>query len=260
LEVVQLLLKAKANPDHQVLDGRTALMFAKHVDIAQQLLDYGADPNICDRHGCTAVHYNIVMLDDTKTQQLKEKMMCDKLEILQLLIIRGIDVNIKAENGLTALMIASSIDCAEAVNLLLQGGADPNIVDINKDTLISNLPETHTIGLTALLFSCVKMNLEVTELLLKANANPNQENALALMIAAYHGNPDIVQQLLKYGADPNSISNFNGCTTFHCALLGITETPYKDKYFKKKISITLAIIQQLLEKGVSSINIQLKMD
>ena len=74
------------------------------------------------------------------------------------------------------------------------------------------------------------------------------------MIAALQGYPDIVHQLLKYGADPNSISNIDGSTAIHHVVGSLTETPHKDN--KEKTAIKLAIIQQLIEKGANIINIQ----
>ena len=251
LEVVQLLLKANANPNHEHEGtGITALIIAVQEgfsDIVQQLLEYGADPNIRDKNGCTAIHY-IMILDDTETPKSSKKTMSDKLEILQLLIVRGINVNIMDETGRTALMMASIDGFTEVVKLLLQAGADPNIeqhIPVKELFITSNLPETHTIGLTALMCASLQMNSEVTDLLLQANANPNQENALALMIAAEQGYPDIVQQLLEYGADPNSISDINGFTALHNVLDSRTKT-----------AIKLTLIQQLIEKGANIINIQ----
>ena len=181
------------------------------------------------------------------------EMMSDKLEILQLLIARGINLNIKDRNGKTALMTASFFRFTEAVKLLLQTGADPNIEQHKPVNITSSLPKM--IRFTALIYaSGERMNAEVVKLLLKANANPNQENALALMIAAQQGYPDIVQQLLKYGADPNSISDIDGSTALHCVLESQKETPHKDD--KEKTSNQLAIIQQLIESGANIINIQ----
>ena len=258
LEGVELLLKAEANPNHQKEAKWTnALMIAANngfSDIVQQLLEYGADPNIRDNNGCTAIHY-IMMLNDRETLKSNEKMMSDKLEILQLLIISGINVNIKNGNGMTALMIASIVGFTEAVKLLLQAGADPNIEQhepVNKGFTTSSLPEIRTIGFTALIYGCVEINSDIVNLLLKANANPNQENALGLRIAAGQCYPDIVQQLLKYGADPN-IGDNNGCTALHYVVGSPTETPHKDD--KEKAFIKLGIIQQLLDKG-TNINIQ----
>ena len=258
LEVTKLLLKAKANPNQQRTDGITALMFVAqqgHPDIVQQLLEYGAELNTHDKNGCTAIHH-IMLLDDTETLQSSEKMMSDKFEVLQLVITRGIDVNIKDGNGMTALMLASIVGFTEAVKLLLQAGADPNIehhIPVNEVFITSSLPKTHRIRFTALIFACLQMNSEIVKLLLKANANPNQENALALMIAAEQGYLDIIQQLLKYGADPNSISNIDGSTALHYVLQSLTESLHKDN--KENTSIKLTIIQQLIEKG-ANINIQ----
>ena len=260
LEVVQLLLKANANPNHEREGtGITALLIAVQEgfsDIVQQLLEYGADPNIRDKNGCTAIHY-IMILDDTETPKSSKKTMSDKLEILQLLIVRGINVNIMDETGRTALMMASINGFTEVVKLLLQAGADPNIeqhIPVKELFITSNLPKTHTIRFTALMYASLQMNSEVTDLLLQANANPNQENALALMIAAEQGYPDIVQQLLEYGADPNSISDINGFTALHYILESPTETLHKDN--KEKTAIKLTLIQQLIEKGANIINIQ----
>ena len=286
LEVVQLLLKGKANPDLREAEGITALIIAAKQgfsDIVQQLLEYGADPNIGDENGCTAIHY-ITMLDDTETSQSSEKMMSDKLEMLELLIIRGINVNIKDRNGKTALMTASFFGFTEAVKLLLQAGADPNIEDhipVKKLFITSGLPNTHTIGFTALTYASKQNNSEVTELLLKAKADPNQENAFALMTAAQQRYPDIVQQILKYGADPNSISNIDGstgliiaaqqrhpdivqhlleygadpnigdnigCTAMHyMMMLDDTETPHLSE---KMMSDKLEILQLLIVRGI----------
>ncbi len=48
--------------------------------------------------------------------------------VLDFLIRKGMDVNIRNERGVTALAIAITRGQAETVNLLLRGGADPNIV------------------------------------------------------------------------------------------------------------------------------------
>ena len=146
-----------------------------------------------------------MILNDTETPQPRKTIMSDKLEILQLLILSGVNVNMKDGNGMTALMIASINGFTKAVKILLQAGADPNIehhIPINEKVFsTSTLPKTHTIRFTALTYASFQKNSEVVKLLLKANANPNQENAIALMIAAEQGYLDIVQQLLKYGAD-----------------------------------------------------------
>ena len=152
--------------------GRTALMIAceyGHLEVVQQLLEYGADPNIGDKNGHAGIHH-ITMLDDIETPRPSEKMMSDKLEILQLLIVREINVNIKDENGMTALMMASISGFTEAVKLLLQAGADPNKeqhIPVNEGFTTSSLPKTRTIGLTALMYASLQMNSEVTELLMQ---------------------------------------------------------------------------------------------
>ena len=252
-EIVQLLLNAKATPDLQTENGETALYLAAekgYPDIVQLLLEYGADPNTSTRHGVAAIHAAMLVIIKGVATGTYE---C-YLKTLKLLIAQpNIKINETILGGVTILMLASGFGSAQIVELLLQAGADPNIeqhIPVSKVFVTSCLPKTHTIGYTALMYASTKQkNSEVVKLLLKANANPNQENALALMIAADQGYLDIVQDLLEYGADPNSISDIDGSTALHYALKSQTETPLK-------AFIKLVIIRQLIEKGANIINIQ----
>ena len=218
LEVVQLLLKAKANPNHQMeAEGFTALMIAvqnEFPDIVQQLLDYGADPNIGDRSSSTAIHYAVRPQSDPSNRDVNFTKTSEKLEIIQLLIERGVNINIQNTAGITPLVFACidrSSNRTQVVELLLQNEADPNI------------PTEHS----PLMLALVAGNSDVAKLLLKAKANPNQkriDGLTALMFVAQLGHPDIVQELLEYGADPN-ISDKDGCTAIHYVMkLDDTET------------------------------------
>ena len=116
--------------------------------------------------------------------------------------------------GITPLMMACMDSCSnsiQVVELLLKNEADPNI----------QTSETEMIGLTALMLACEAGNLEVTKLLLKAKANPNQQQIdgiTALMFQAKQGHPDIAQQILEYGADLN-ICDKNGRTAIHFIMM-----------------------------------------
>ena len=54
VEIVRILLEGGADPNIQEEDGKTALMYASYIgsdDVIKILLDYGADSNIKDKHG-----------------------------------------------------------------------------------------------------------------------------------------------------------------------------------------------------------------
>ena len=238
LEVVRMLLQAKANPNLQITNnGQTALMLAicrREIQIVQLLLENGADLNIAKIDGGTAIHVAVFnclgissegilqllmpnidlnSLRSDKDVQSKSK---SSEEILQLLVSHpNIDLNVMSNNGLTCLMNASQFCLTSVVRLLLQNGANPDIQ-------CNHTSATDLNGFTALMFACQHGYLEIVQLLLKANANPNLlhiNGQTALMDAVNEGNLEIVQELLDYGADA-SICDIYGDSALHYSLCG----------------------------------------
>jgi hypothetical protein len=78
------------------------------------------------------------------------------LNVVQLLVDEGADINAKSNNGLTALMIASGIGHREIVQLLIAEGAD---VNAKKDN-----------GETALMLASQKGHREIVQLLIAEGA------------------------------------------------------------------------------------------
>jgi hypothetical protein len=81
--------------------------------------------------------------------------------LVQLLINRGADINIKSDDRLTPLMIAADQDDFSSVKLLIEAGADLNIKD--------------KFNFTALAYAIGNLNYEIIELLLINKANINIE-------------------------------------------------------------------------------------
>ncbi|MDR6197201.1 ankyrin repeat domain-containing protein [Siphonobacter sp. SORGH_AS_0500] len=93
--------------------------------------------------------------------------------------------------GSTPLILAAYYQHPEAVTLLLESGADPELQD--------------GMGNTALMGVCFKGCTEIARILLEHGANVDTVNgngATALTFAATFGHKDLVQLLLEYGANP----------------------------------------------------------
>jgi serine/threonine-protein phosphatase 6 regulatory ankyrin repeat subunit B len=107
-------------------------------------------------------------------------------EIVEFLLDKGANVEAKDDNGVTALRIVSMNGNKEIVELLLDRGAD---IEAKYDD-----------GLTTLMVaSMLEENKEIVELLLDRGADievKNNEGCSALKIASIQGNKDIVKLLL----------------------------------------------------------------
>jgi tetratricopeptide (TPR) repeat protein len=109
--------------------------------------------------------------------------------LVQLLKSKGVSVDAKAEDGSTALMIASNTGRIDAVRLLLSLGANPNVKSVN--------------GWTALLGAADEGYEEVVKVLLESGADPKQtfRNADAATLAERRGRAEIARMIRQYAAD-----------------------------------------------------------
>lgn len=120
--------------------------------------------------------------------------------IVKLLLEKGAIIDEKDNTGSTALMFASYLGHISVVNLLLESGADVNLTNNNGDT--------------SLMRASLGKYLDVVKLLLAYGANIEVQNRYgdtALHYACKQkmgvSNIPIITELLKYGADPNTINN-----------------------------------------------------
>jgi uncharacterized protein len=152
-------------------------------------------------------------------------------ELVEALIKRGADVNLKRYVGDTALMFAARTGNVKTVEALLRAGANPSATVMSPHageiTPLTSAINSHSpnrveivkiligakaqINPTGNFFASPLMNavedLELVKLLIAGGAEVNQKNfrgATALMIAAGAGTSSVVQYLLEKGADVNA--------------------------------------------------------
>lgn len=177
IDVVKVLLKAKADPDIKTEDGTTALILAVKYstikpEIVQGLLDAGADPNAKTRDGETAASIAV--------QEQKR-------ELIPILARYKVDWNL---SGPAHTPLGSAVDQGDtdSVQALLVAGADPNAKgETGRAPLVMAID-----------------NEEIFRILLAAKADPNTMNSwgqTVLMQAILEDKPARVEDLIKAGAD-----------------------------------------------------------
>lgn len=142
-QFLQWLKLANHNPDVKNEQGRTILMVPydmphsdkKQIALTKVLLKIGANPNLTDREGKTALMYacNGWSGDIVKIMPV---------ERVRLLLQSGADPNIIDKKGKTALFYAADSYQTEIVPLLLKGGANVNVKDKQGNTALKLAQET----------------------------------------------------------------------------------------------------------------------
>ena len=196
--IIRTMIKHGANVNATNKESVTALMLASkegNVDAMNILINAGADQTFEDDDGNTWINYAIH--GDCKK------------EVFQSIIDLGTDVNAMNKFNVTALMMACEKGNVDAINVLINAGANMAIKDADGDTWIHY----------AIYGDCEKEVLQsITDLGADVNAT-NNENVTALMMACEKGNVDAINVLINAGAD-KTIKDAGGNTWIHHMLLG----------------------------------------
>ena len=232
IPILKELLANGADINTQSSTGTTALMMAlmthneDTAPITQFLLENGADPNLedCDGNTVWRMALEICKREDMQLY-LKHNinLLKNSDEILYRACQRGQPELVKAilENPdikLTRpisenLIIAACTSNLEAIEILLEHGADPNIVDQGSTPLIIGVREN---------LCCI----EFVKLLIDFGVNINFQNkngATTLMWAVRKNSKDVIQLLLESGADPNLLDNHGHNALVHAISENNTE-------------------------------------
>jgi uncharacterized protein len=187
---ITAFLDGGINPNAQSeSDGRTALISAAargDLEVVNLLIARGADVNVKDKQGYTALSHAIEARYDEVA--------------LVLLNQPKLDPNARGLNGVTVLSSYSWRGHKDAVQRLLDLGADVNAQDNDGDAPLHGAAQNG--------------NVEIIDMLFAKGANLNLKNkqgGTPLMWAAVYGHEEAARRLLERGADP-SLKDNDGLT------------------------------------------------
>jgi len=182
-EVIRVLLKAGADVDRrEKFYGETALMWAaaeNHAEAVRVLIEHGADPNIRSApQTWEKRRLSQTLLSLGEWTPIFYAARENALDAGRALVDGGADLDVTDPDGATALVIAIINAHYEFAELLLEAGADPNIVDESAMGPLYAAADMHRLAVG------------------HGRPNPRQ---IGLLDA-----PDVVRMLLEHGADPNA--------------------------------------------------------
>jgi len=143
-------------------------------------------------------------------------------ETLRILLDAGADVNGAGSDGDTALHAAAWKGSLETVDELLRRGADPNRLAVPSDNAVARRMEElgqkwePFTGAAPIERAAGRGHLEVVSRLLAAGARPRY----ALLAAGSVGDVDLIELLLKSGADPRAVTGYHESMLRHAATNG----------------------------------------
>ncbi|XP_044726605.1 putative ankyrin repeat protein RF_0381 isoform X3 [Chrysoperla carnea] len=186
-KITKLLLDHGANVDAQTPDSETLLQFAiwnEYSQVVEVLLEYNANVNVREK----------ISLETPLHMSARRK----NVEICEMLLNKGVDVDAVDCDGLTALHMATLEGSNDIVKLLLERGA--------------KVDSKTKCNITPLHFSALNGSQEIMETLLKSSADINFRTIggdTALHIASKEGHVKVVTTLLEYGSDINITTRNN---------------------------------------------------
>ena len=261
----------------------------KNEDIANAVYESLLDPNQTSKYRAIVTHIQatrkdskalkkeIEILQSTKEFYAIHSLSPEKLDLInreetsfldvfltepnladfEFLTLQKINLNTKTSLGQTIIESATDNNNLEAVRLLLDKGADPNIA--NKK------------GYRPLDIAIKAENLQIAELLLEKGARPKRgELQIMLCLAIQKDNQDLAKLLIKYGAQVNASIDRGMNTPLRFAVTSgktemvkflIAQGAFLHPYGEDKDLLFLSLekypeIFQMLIKNTTDVNVQ----
>lgn len=210
--------------------GRTSLHIASckgQTSLVRIVLDYGANAEIRNRRGCSA------LLDTVRANTWP------KQAIIEMLLAKGANVNVSDSEGYTAIHYAVLNGNGILVAILLDAGA--------------NVEATTPRGIKPLHMAVEEENGILQDLLI-AGADPNcrlPSGKSVLHCAVYRAHVNNIRNLLEAGADPYTMDNL-GCTSIDWAsrspILKEVMLPHCKDYTLTDPTISTAVLKQTIAR------------
>ena len=273
-EFVKLLLSRGANPNIGSAEKYPLLAACRghHYDSVKLMLECNTDVNVRDKDGSSALHYAVeseccpVSRSDTRTlvQLLREggANVNATSGLVELLLKHGANVDVADIRGNTALHHAiehyhgttsspysSPRNPKAIIDVLLENKADVNIVNSSGETSLYRAVSRGLLDVFRELLQCggnpnigapekspfavcLTRYVELVDMLLKHGADPNTESIfypysrhkLPLFVAVEAGNCNVITLLLNAGADVNA-TNHEGKSVLCFAAENLTNKP-----------------------------------
>ena len=225
LESIKILIDAGANVnDVYTKSGLTPLIVASiggFEKAAKLLLDRGADSKAKDKSGNTVLHHAAAN---------------SVVSIIKDLLAHGADMNARitgtragtnniSRNGKTPLLVAVESNNLEGVIALLDAGADPFLTTDQNTTSLMMAAGAGLNPADAVPEGQIVAATKIAKLLVEKGVKVNAVGSFgwtALHAAAYHGRNEIIDFLIKNGANMNTMDKF-GQTPLSISYAIVTE-------------------------------------